>query len=146
MGSPKTWGRHFWITLHITALGFPEAPTKEDAAKYKEFYESFGRILPCKKCATNYQRHLQDIPLTAERLESRAALFAWTVDLHNSVNKETGKLYWNKDYAHAFYISGKYNECNTDINIQVVWKIVIIAMIILNLIVLAVALQRLLHP
>lgn len=139
MTSPKVWGRHFWTTLHVSALGYPDTATLNDMDAYKDFYTIFGNILPCKKCSSNYKRHLQELPLGREELANRDKLFAWTVDLHNIVNRDTGKPQWNYDYAKEFYLSGNYNECHIDDPNAIkndAWRLILIFMIILNVLVI----------
>lgn len=139
MSSPKIWGKSFWTTLHIAALGYPNVPTPDEIAAYKLFYENFGNILPCKKCTANYRKHLTELPVTPA-LQSRAALFDWTVKLHNIVNTSTGKAEWNSDYTKEFYLSGSYNDCRLSYDAQTlrtdVWRMILILMIIINIIVI----------
>lgn len=137
MSSPKVWGRFFWTTLHISALGYPDAPSQQEAAAYRNFYVNFGKILPCKKCAANYDRHIASLPID-KALASREALFAWTVSLHNVVNREQKKSEWNLDYAKEFYINGSYNECSYDEANTLktdVWRMILILVMIINIVV-----------
>lgn len=136
MSSPKYWGKHFWTTFHIVALGYPRTPTPEDIATYKSFYQLFGAVLPCKKCARNYERHMEELPID-RALSSKDKLFAWTVDFHNIVNRETGKPFWNKEYSEAYYTSGAYNDCICDREMSAVWQVVLIVMIVINLLAIA---------
>jgi len=101
--TPKTWGKYFWYTIHLTALGYSEKPTFEDKIAYKSFYESIGKVLPCKKCTINFARHFADMPIDPYLIHGKRKLFDWTVYLHNTVNKELGKPQWNTDYAWDFY-------------------------------------------
>lgn len=87
---PKVWGRYLWTSLHFIALGYPDNPTEEEKLIYKQFYESFWKVIPCFKCGENYQRHLTELPLTAEHLKDNLTLFQWTHKLHNIVNRELG--------------------------------------------------------
>ena len=99
---PKVWGKHFWMTIHLTALGYPSNPTLEDKNNYKAFYEAIGKVLPCKKCTLNFARHTSFMRID-NNLNDKKNMFNWTVYLHNSVNKELGRPLWNTDYAYAFY-------------------------------------------
>ena len=87
---PSTWGPIFWHTIHITALGYPTAPTYADKKAAKEFYESFVQLVPCPVCRNHYREHLINFPITPS-LDTRDDLLRWTVDLHNTVNKMLGK-------------------------------------------------------
>jgi hypothetical protein len=132
MTSPNNWGKHYWYVIHLTALAYPDTPSMEDVATYKLFYENFGAILPCKKCRANYKRHLQELPL-AKSMGSRRELFDWTVQLHNIVNRETGKADWNRDYAEGFFLSGYYDKCKTDSHLDEKEKTILYTMIVLNI-------------
>lgn len=89
--TPDNWGPVTWYTLHFIALAYSDSPTTENIYEYKSFFENFWKVLPCYKCAVNYKRHLQELPLTEQFLVNSDTLFAWTVSLHNIVNKENGK-------------------------------------------------------
>jgi hypothetical protein len=145
MSQPRIWGKHFWYTLHLSALGYPDKPTPEDIQAYKAVYLNFGRILPCKKCSANYLKHLEHLPID-KALENKSKLFAWTVDLHNIVNQATGKSIWNKEYAEAFFMSGGYDNCHcSDAKTeQLVWQVLMIIMIILNLIIIFMLVKKVL--
>lgn len=101
---PNIWGKYFWSCMHIAALGYPNEPTFEDQVNYTAFYRTIGKVLPCKKCTVNYERHFSSLPIEPH-LGDRRALFNWTVYLHNTVNKELGKALWNTDYAYSYYIN-----------------------------------------
>ena len=54
----KDWGPGAWSFIHYVALAYPENPTGEDKENYKMFYANLINVLPCQKCALNYQKHL----------------------------------------------------------------------------------------
>lgn len=132
MTSPYNWGKHYWYVIHLTALAYHDTPSMDEVATYKAFYENFGAILPCKKCRANYKRHLQELPIS-KALSSRQELFAWTVQLHNIVNRETGKSDWNADYAESFYLSGSYDKCKAESQLDEKEKTILYTMIVLNI-------------
>jgi FAD-linked sulfhydryl oxidase len=134
MPSPKIWGRYFWTTLHLTALGYPENPTHEDMNIYKTYMTFFGQVLPCKNCVRNYSQHMEKLDLV-KALQSRDALFAWTVALHNAVNHDQHKAEWTVDYALEYYMNGTYNEHKVDDALILkndIWRIILILMIMIN--------------
>lgn len=102
--TPDVWGRFLWYSIHFIALDYPSDPTPDQAAAYRAFFETLGRVLPCYKCSKNYERHLKEMPLTPQDLLSKDALFAWTVALHNIVNKETGKSEMSVAEARNMYL------------------------------------------
>jgi hypothetical protein len=96
---PKVWGKYLWTSIHIIALGYPDNPTPDDKQSYKQFYVNLWKVIPCFKCAQNYQRHLDELPIDDGSLTNNMSLFKWTVDMHNIVNKELGKRQWTQDEA-----------------------------------------------
>jgi len=88
--NPKIWGSSGWIFIHYTALGYPDNPTDEDKKNYKSFFYNLGNTLPCLKCANNFKKNINELPID-NSLNSRNDLFKWTVNIHNMVNNELGK-------------------------------------------------------
>lgn len=119
---PDVWGRFLWYSIHFVALDYPENPSPQDRAKYKSFFENLGAVIPCYKCSVNYKRHLEELPLVsdgADFLENRGSLFAWTVELHNIVNKELGKPVVSLDDAFAMYTKDNFQDSRCNIgNVQ----------------------------
>lgn len=105
---PEVWGKHLWYSIHYIALDYPQRPSQEDALAYKHFFENLWRVIPCYKCGQNYQKHLQELPLDANALSSRDALFAWTVALHNIVNRDLGKPQVALEDARRMYANRMY--------------------------------------
>jgi hypothetical protein len=87
---PKIWGRYLWTSIHVIALGYPDNPSEQDKKDFKEFFANLWKTIPCQRCAENYKKHLNELPID-NALESNTTLFKWTVDLHNIVNKELHK-------------------------------------------------------
>lgn len=100
--SPSVWGPFFWHTMHITAMTYPIDPTYGQKRAAKEFYESLAQLIPCAQCREHYQTHLQKMPISPH-LDRRDHLFRWTVNLHNEVNKATGKPIVTEIEAINFY-------------------------------------------
>ena len=92
---PAVWGPFFWMTIHITALGYPVQPSYTDKKAAKDFFESLATLLPCPTCREHYKQHVAANPLTPH-LDKREDLFKWTVALHNQVNKMLGKAEWTE--------------------------------------------------
>jgi len=89
---PDIWGPHGWKFIHMIALAYSLTPTPEQKQHYREFFTVLQYILPCSICANNYAKHFnEDLPFNDKVLESRDTLLKWTIDVHNLVNKETGK-------------------------------------------------------
>ena len=89
---PDVWGPHGWKFLHFLALAYPLEPTEDNKKHYKQFFELLQFMLPCSICANNFKRHIEtDLPISDEVLKNRDNFVKWSIDLHNIVNKETGK-------------------------------------------------------
>lgn len=88
--SPSTWGKEAWHFIHMVALSYPpeESLTEEIKDRYLKFFESLGHTLPCPYCSYHYRQKFEKNP---PRLKNRKELFEWTVDIHNSVNRDNKK-------------------------------------------------------
>ena len=86
--NPKLWGSEGWYFIHFVALNYPMNPSENDKKRYLQFFQSLEHTLPCEGCAYNFGEKIKKYP---PRLENRESLFKWTVDMHNSVNRENGK-------------------------------------------------------
>lgn len=100
---PEIWGRHMWYSIHFIALNYPDDPSSDDIRYYKSFFENLHQVIPCYKCSVNYVKHLSERPLELSDLKNSRALFNWTVDIHNIVNKELKKPNMSHDDAWVFY-------------------------------------------
>lgn len=95
---PEIWGSHAWIFLHSVTMNYPDNPTPQDKREMKDFFNSLKYVLPCEKCAKNFQRNMAKYPLTDKILSSRDSLIKWLIDIHNMVNRENKKpVYSHKD-------------------------------------------------
>ena len=90
-------------------LNYPERPSQEDKDKFKQFFLLLQRIIPCERCAHHYSQNLKTLPITDKVLESDTNLMYWLIDMHNIVNKQTGKkeiqrneAYYKLLYNHGF--------------------------------------------
>jgi hypothetical protein len=109
---PATWGPYGWKFLHFVTMGYPANPTNEHKENYKNFFQSLGNILPCSVCSNNYKKHLVELPLTNDILNNRDKLIKWMIDIHNIVNKETGKPSMSYDDALANIINTNKHSGN----------------------------------
>jgi hypothetical protein len=96
VATTDVWGPALWRAIHFIALGYPSVPTEADAVSYRAFFESLDKVIPCAVCASNYRRHMDEIPIDGYLLgvgrgSGGKTLFEWTVELHNVVDRELGK-------------------------------------------------------
>ena len=98
---PTVWGPFFWMTIHITALGYPSKPTYTEKRSAKQFFESLANLIPCPVCREHYKQHITKNPILPH-LDNRSDLFKWTVDLHNAVNETLNKPKWTVEESLAY--------------------------------------------
>ena len=84
------WGPTLWFSLHTITFQYDINPSPEKQREYRQFLEGLQYVVPCSVCKKNYVRHLKEMPID-NALKSRKALVYWMIDLHNTVNGETGK-------------------------------------------------------
>jgi len=99
---PNIWGPYGWKFMHYVSFGYPENPSIQDKKNYKNFYYSIQNILPCKRCQLHYQHNLKEYPID-NSLKDRESLIKWVIDIHNKVNKETGKKEYEYEEAKKLY-------------------------------------------
>ena len=127
---PELWGKHLWKSIHYIALGYPDLPTQDQAKAYKDFYTNLYHVIPCAKCAINYQKHIQELPIDSY-LTNKLALFEYTVKLHNIVNKSLNKPEWTTMQALNFYSNG-------DTNTSIPWSLYFLIAIVIAILVVVV--------
>ncbi len=93
--SPSLWGPHLWKFMHLFTLSYPNEPTEDEKDTAFNFFTSIQTVLPCEKCRYNFKNHLET--LTEEVLDSNENLVKWLFDIHNEVNKSTGKPIFSFD-------------------------------------------------
>lgn len=133
---PKVWGKYLWTSIHLVALGYPDNPTDEEKSNYREFYRNIWRVLPCYKCAQNYQRHWDELPIDPY-MKDNMTLFEWTVKLHNIVNKQLGKREWSFEEAKDKFSRVAKGQDDTFVCVDGAWdKIIRICTMVMMVLVL----------
>ena len=64
-----------------------------DQRTIRNFVAALGQHYPCKLCRQHLREKLVDPALWPVRTESRQDLAVWFCELHNMVNRDTGKEY-----------------------------------------------------
>ena len=85
--SPKFWGRGAWTFLHCIVRSYPENPTDQEKATFRNFFFSLKDILPCMKCRRNYDKDINIIPINEAALANKQSLLDWWVKFRNEENK-----------------------------------------------------------
>jgi hypothetical protein len=96
------WGNNLWYILHTTSL-YAHDPIDQAFMNYRCMLESLQYLLPCPKCRVHLQQNLQKINLTT-CAQTRFQLFKCSWQLHNIVNKDTGKELVSFEHAMSLYI------------------------------------------
>ena len=89
----SVWGPSLWHVLHTISFNYPVKPTETQKEQYKNFIYSLEHVLPCGACRKNFKSNLQDVKLTKQSLKNRKEFSKWVYNLHNHVNKMTGKKF-----------------------------------------------------
>ena len=91
----KIWGSSTWTSNHAITFGYPVEPTDQQKKDYRTYFESLGKVLPCRYCRDSYNNFIvtDDTKLTDADLESREALTRWFYRVHNRVNNKLGVDY-----------------------------------------------------
>ena len=84
----KIWGPKFWEVMHMVSFSYPHHPTLEEKNAAYNFYTSIAYLLPCKLCGQHCKENILENP---PNVNSKYDLIKWCLDLHNMVNKQTGK-------------------------------------------------------
>ena len=88
-----------WRTIHTLAAGLPETPSRQQRASMMSFLHALPELLPCAKCGAHMRAMVHEgdgglVPLRsadAPQFQTRRALFDYTVDMHNVVNRRLGR-------------------------------------------------------
>ena len=97
--SVPIWQPTTWIVFHHLAKNYRE----EYKEHYIRFFDSFKTIIPCKTCRTHYQQNINKENMSIESNINSNNVFRWTIDLHNSVNRQNHKKVWSYDKANQHY-------------------------------------------
>lgn len=85
-----TWGPKAWCFLHAVTFSYPDNPSMMERQGIIDFFNSMPYVLPCSKCRAHFGEMLKARPVEANS-ENRDQLAQWLVDIHNEVNRSTGK-------------------------------------------------------
>lgn len=102
---PTQWGPCVWRAIHVIALGYPTDPSPQDVEEYKAFFTALGPVLPCRACSDHYEKNLKKLPIDKPLQQGGRALFDWTVELHNRVNRFQGKRELSPDEAFKIIVA-----------------------------------------
>jgi hypothetical protein len=85
-----TWHKSFWTFLHTISIWVRCQHSLQDV---EQLLEALAVAIPCEQCKAHYREALRTCPLPPflHYTEDGHALFKWSVDFHNTVNRQIGK-------------------------------------------------------
>lgn len=103
--NPRIWGPALWLVLHSISFAYPENPTQEHRYAHRMFLKNMAGVLPCARCRGHFREFLNraESPgapkgsLLEAALRSKKRLIAWTLELHNAVNKRNNASEINEE-------------------------------------------------
>ena len=127
MNNNNVWGPSAWTFLHTITYNYPENPTDNDKKNYHNFFMNLQHVLPCKKCQAHYTENIQKYDLN-NSLDNRDDLVKWLIDIHNEVNKDTGKRVWS--YSEVY---NKYDNLHNSnlVNKMIIFVILCIVLVLI---------------
>ena len=87
----SVWGPALWHYLHTMSFNYPVRPTQLEKRHYMDFVLSLEHVLPCKYCRMNLKNNFKSVPLTMDKMKSRATFSRYIYNLHEHINKMLGK-------------------------------------------------------
>ncbi|MEO6846254.1 MAG: ERV1/ALR-related protein [Chthoniobacterales bacterium] len=80
---PKIWGPRLWSELHTSAREWDQ--NKTDMSDIITYLENFANHIPCTDCRKHWDAAIAAHPLDETNYS------AWTVTIHNFINRILGK-------------------------------------------------------
>lgn len=100
----KNWTHLTWFFFHMLTV----QPIKNETSQYCiDFFSSFKELIPCHHCRVHYQKLINEPDEIMQNNLDKLAIFNWTIDLHNNVNKKILSRPWNYSDARKFYETKK---------------------------------------
>jgi hypothetical protein len=126
------WGPLLWASINTIVREYPENPTEEIRHNFKLFFQSLGDVLPCEECRNGYNKHLKQLSLE-NALLSRENLVDFIVDLHNEVNKSSGKAVMPRKNARDIIMGNTSSMSMSTANITIIIMTIIIIILLVKI-------------
>jgi hypothetical protein len=100
--NPSIWGPSLWKILHIAAL---RSGSRSTIPHWRSILEAMMSGLPCPDCSDHYNAWYRSHPLRLGLMPNmfQGAIIRWILEVHNDVNRRTGKAVWNTTQLAATY-------------------------------------------
>ena len=92
--NPLIWGPVAWNFLHTVSLYYPDNPDYQTKLQCQQFIRGLPSMVPCAKCKLNLNNKIKNNNLIIKASMSRQFLMQFFLDIHNELNKESGKKLW----------------------------------------------------
>ena len=99
---PDIFGPPFWFVLHNAAVTYPRNPTLFVKNGMKSLLLNLPLLVPCINCREHFSSFLNNTNLD-NVVKSKDTIFTFFVNVHNYVNKRTGKREMSVDEAKVLY-------------------------------------------
>src|SRR5271170_8409613 len=106
---PDIWrlkGPAMWTELHQWSL-------RADLEVGMNWLKQYSIRIPCGDCRRHWHQYLKDNPAD---FSSRQALFAWTVLVHNAVNRRLGKSAISLETAREIWCGSRTPPANQEVD------------------------------
>lgn len=99
---PSIWGPSLWKILHIAAM---RSGNRSTIPYWRNILEAMMSGLPCPDCSDHYNSWYRSHPLRLGLMPNmfQGAIIRWVLEVHNDVNRRTGKAVWNTHQLAATY-------------------------------------------
>ncbi len=81
-------GNMSWLMFHYFAGGYPENPSDDEKAAFKDLIKGFRYLFPCEMCRGHFRKMTNENPLDNS---GKLATSKYFCKIHNIVNKRLGK-------------------------------------------------------
>jgi hypothetical protein len=129
---PTHWGPFVWGSIHLICIGAPSVLDATAQENYRAFFNMLPNVIPCETCSVHLRQNLKTLPVDAH-LATNKELFAWSVALHNLVNKQLNKPIMSFDLAEKHWrqvCESKTSDYKAKSNIPMYILFMIIGMMI----------------
>jgi len=98
----SVWGASLWKVLHIAAQ---RSTSRNIAPQWRIVLDAMKTGLPCPDCSKHYNAWYKSHPFRIGLMPNsfHGAIMRWVLDLHNDVNRRTGKPIWGIPQLSAAY-------------------------------------------
>jgi hypothetical protein len=101
----SVWGPSLWKALHVAAVC---STSRTSSHMWANLLHALRESIPCPDCSAHYNAWYNSNPLRPMSLlpiRKPVSVALWLHDLHNDVNRRTGKPTWS--YAQSVSANGR---------------------------------------